>query len=97
MNIIKLKFTNFDYWGAERTGNFHTPFNEGQLEKYFSKATRWLPTLLPARFEDRGKDEVIIYLMPESYLLLYFRKESAKQPRAEWVDFGGRRIFDVIV
>jgi len=32
------------------------------------------------------------------YLLTFdFRKNETKQPRSEWVDFGGKRIFDVVV
>jgi hypothetical protein len=32
------------------------------------------------------------------YLLTFdFRKEANKQPRAEWVEYEGKRIFDVVV
>ncbi|MCL1809256.1 MAG: AAA family ATPase, partial [Clostridiales bacterium] len=32
------------------------------------------------------------------YLLTFdFRKGANKTPRAEWVDFDGRRIFDIVV
>ncbi|MCL2122430.1 MAG: hypothetical protein FWH28_09305 [Clostridiales bacterium] len=34
----------------------------------------------------------------EGYLLTFdFRKGVEKQPRAEWMEFGGKRIFDAVV
>ncbi|MCL2166098.1 MAG: hypothetical protein FWH49_02245 [Clostridiales bacterium] len=34
----------------------------------------------------------------EGYLLTFdFRKDVEKHQRAEWVEFGGKRIFDAVV
>ena len=36
--------------------------------------------------------------LASGYLLTFdFRKNETKQPRAEWVDFGDKRIFDVVI
>jgi len=55
-----------------------------------------------AQYEKEAYEQLLGYMESKktdvAYLLTFdFRKGTKKQPKAEWVDFGGKKIFDVLV
>ena len=54
------------------------------------------------RYNDEAYGQLLGYMEAKNaargYLLTFdFRRSAAKEPKAEWLDFGGKSIFDVVV